>query len=82
MLLTIILVWIAVSLPLGIIAGRIIDAGSRREPGWRPVLPWRRLCQSPYTFGSSDWNGPGSRASDLHPVATWAACHVELGGRR
>ena len=42
MLLTIILVWIAVSLPLGIIVGRIIDAGSRRElgilrSGWRPV---------------------------------------------
>ena len=32
MLLTIILVWIAVGLPLGIIVGRIIDAGSRPEP--------------------------------------------------
>jgi hypothetical protein len=44
MLLAIILAWIALSLPLGIIVGRIIDANSRPEPskpraGRRPAQP-------------------------------------------
>ena len=62
MVLTIILAWVAVSLPLGVIVGRIIDAGSRREQDGVRFYPDAACVSRRTPSGLATGTDLGSRA--------------------